>query len=140
MPPFWPKLTGNLVLLPSRRRRGLQALELGAKQGRPIYGMDFSVSDAAGREVAHDGVAFGSLLVRGSWVAASYYRQAPTRDPARAGWFDTGDVVTMDADGYVQIVDRTKDVIKIGRRMDQLDRAGKHRRRCHRSRRWSAFC
>jgi 3-(methylthio)propionyl---CoA ligase len=85
-----------------------------AKQGRPIYGMEFGVCDAEGNEVAHDGVAFGSLLVRGPWVAASYYRQVPTRVPARAGWFDTGDVVTMDADGYVQIVDRTKDVIKSG--------------------------
>jgi 3-(methylthio)propionyl---CoA ligase len=87
---------------------------LGAKQGRPIYGMEFSICDDEGREVAHDGVAFGSMLVRGPWVVASYYRQAPMQIPARAGWFDTGDIVTVDADGYVQIVDRTKDVIKSG--------------------------
>jgi acyl-CoA synthetase (AMP-forming)/AMP-acid ligase II len=107
----------GLANAPKPRHRTLPAAAsaaLGAKQGRPIYGMEFSVCDTAGHEVAHDGVAFGSLLVRGPWVAASYYRQAPTRVPARAGWFDTADVVTMDADGYVQIVDRTKDVIKSG--------------------------
>jgi fatty-acyl-CoA synthase len=85
---------------------------LAAKQGRPIYGMEFAICDDERREVAHGGVAFGSMPVRGPWVAASYYREAPTRIPARAGWFDTGDVITMDADGYVQIDDRTKNVIK----------------------------
>ena len=87
---------------------------LAAKQGRPIFGVEFAVTNASGEEVPHDGVAFGSLQVRGPWITARYHGEAAMRRPARAGWFDTGDVVTMDPDGYVQIVDRTKDVIKSG--------------------------
>ena len=85
-----------------------------AKQGRPLFGMEFRVLDADGNEVAHDGKAFGALHVRGLWVAAGYFGLAPSAAHTLPGWFETGDVVTMDADGYVQIVDRTKDVIKSG--------------------------
>jgi fatty-acyl-CoA synthase len=105
------------VNTPKPRHRDLApaartALE--AKQGRPVFGVEFSVVDADGREIAHDGTAFGSLLVRGPWITASYHGQAAMRTPARPGWFDTGDVVTMDRDGFIHIVDRTKDVIKSG--------------------------
>ena len=85
-----------------------------AKQGRPLFGMQYRIVDAADKEIAHDGVAFGSLLVRGPWVAAGYYDLAGSTAHRADGWFETGDVVTMDADGYVQVVDRTKDVIKSG--------------------------
>ncbi|HUA51309.1 MAG TPA: long-chain-fatty-acid--CoA ligase [Candidatus Sulfotelmatobacter sp.] len=102
---------------PKPRHRGLDAAgrsALADKQGRPVFGVEFSVVDAEGHEIAHDGVAFGSLLVRGPWITAAYHGGAAMREPARAGWFDTGDVVTMDRDGFIQIVDRSKDVIKSG--------------------------
>ena len=85
-----------------------------AKQGRPLFGLEFRVMGATGREVPRDGIASGSLQVRGPWIAGCYFNAAP--DPAHAapGWFDTGDVVTVDPDGFVQILDRTKDVIKSG--------------------------
>jgi len=85
-----------------------------AKQGRPLFGMEFRVVDGSGAEIAHDGVAFGTLQVRGPWVAAGYFGMEDDAAHATPGWFETGDVVTMDADGYVQIVDRSKDVIKSG--------------------------
>ncbi|EMS95618.1 AMP-dependent synthetase and ligase [Agrobacterium tumefaciens str. Cherry 2E-2-2] len=87
---------------------------LEAKQGRPLFGMEFRIEGSDGQPVAHDGRAFGSMLVRGSWVAAGYYNTEESPAHAVEGWFDTGDVVTMDADGFVQIVDRTKDVVKSG--------------------------
>ncbi|MDI4663046.1 long-chain-fatty-acid--CoA ligase [Xanthobacter autotrophicus] len=92
-----------------------ERLALECKQGRPVFGMEFRVAGADGREVAHDGRSFGSMLVRGPWVAQAYFN-TPT-SPAHAdypGWFDTGDVVTMDQEGFIQIVDRTKDVVKSG--------------------------
>ncbi len=85
---------------------------LAAKQGRPLFGVEVRIVGADGAEVPRDGVAFGSLQVRGPWVAAGYLNGTETI--AAGGWFDTGDVATMDTDGYVQIVDRTKDVIKSG--------------------------
>ncbi|HYD65566.1 3-(methylthio)propionyl-CoA ligase [Azospirillum sp.] len=87
---------------------------LAAKQGRPVFGMEFRVVDADGNDVPRDGVAFGRMLVRGSWVCAGYYGLEDSAAHAVPGWFETGDVVTMDTDGFVQIVDRTKDVIKSG--------------------------
>ena len=92
-----------------------QRLALECKQGRPLFGMEFRVAGAEGREMPHDGKSFGSMLVRGPWVAQAYFNTATS--PAHEehpGWFDTGDVVTMDAEGFIQIVDRTKDVVKSG--------------------------
>jgi fatty-acyl-CoA synthase len=84
------------------------------KQGRPQFGVDFRVLDAEGREIAHDDVAFGELEVQGHWTAAAYFNR--DADPAftEDGWFRTGDVVTVDALGSIEIVDRAKDVIKSG--------------------------
>ena len=82
------------------------------KQGRPVYGIEVKIVDDKGDELAHDGVAFGDLHVRGPWVANSYYRHDAS--PIVNGWFPTGDVATIDADGYMQITDRSKDVIKSG--------------------------
>ncbi|MBY0335886.1 MAG: long-chain-fatty-acid--CoA ligase [Acetobacteraceae bacterium] len=84
------------------------------KQGRPQYGVDFRVLGADGQPIAQDEKAFGELEVRGPWVAGGYFN-APG-DPAftEDGWFRTGDVVTMDATGAIEIVDRAKDVIKSG--------------------------
>ncbi|MGA2550862.1 MAG: 3-(methylthio)propionyl-CoA ligase [Burkholderiaceae bacterium] len=83
------------------------------KQGRAIYGVDMKIVDDAGTELPQDGVAFGNLMVRGPWVLRRYFRDAGG-DPLQDGWFPTGDVATIDADGYMQITDRSKDVIKSG--------------------------
>jgi fatty-acyl-CoA synthase len=72
------------------------------------------IVDAGGRPVAEDGVAFGRLMVRGPIVAASYFKGAGGDVLDAEGWFDTGDVATIDADGYMHITDRAKDVIKSG--------------------------
>lgn len=89
-----------------------QALQ--ARQGRPLFGMEFRIADADGAEVPHDGTAFGRMLVRGPWVCDRYFRLDDSSAHAEPGWFETGDVASMDPDGYVKIVDRTKDVIKSG--------------------------
>ncbi len=88
------------------------------KQGRPIYGVDMKIVDDQGRELPWDGKAFGELLVRGPWILNSYYRDGDekTLKPDHNGleWFPTGDVATIDPDGFMQITDRSKDVIKTG--------------------------
>jgi fatty-acyl-CoA synthase len=76
-------------------------------------GLEARIEGADGNEVPHDGVTMGSLLVRGPWVASQYYKaDAPERFPN--GWFDTGDIATIDEEGYIAIADRAKDVIKSG--------------------------
>lgn len=85
-----------------------------AKQGRPVFGVEFRVDGSDGKPVVRDGKAFGAMLVRGPWIAAGYYNTPESPAHAVEGWFDTGDIVTMDEDGFVQIVDRTKDVVKSG--------------------------
>jgi fatty-acyl-CoA synthase len=84
-----------------------------AKQGRGIYGVDMKIVDPAGADLPWDGQAAGDLLVRGPWIVSSYFRDEGG-DPLRDGWFPTGDVAKIDADGYMQITDRSKDVIKSG--------------------------
>jgi len=88
------------------------------KQGRNIFGVEMKIVDDAGNELPHDGKAFGDLLVRGPWICDRYFRDEggdPLRDDDRGrGWFPTGDVATIDADGFMQITDRSKDVIKSG--------------------------
>jgi acyl-CoA synthetase (AMP-forming)/AMP-acid ligase II len=87
-----------------------------AKQGRPLYTVELKIIDAEGREQPHDGVAKGEVLVRGPWVISGYYKDAAASAAAfdAQGWLRTGDVATVDEDGYVQVVDRSKDVIKSG--------------------------
>lgn len=91
-----------------------QKLALLAKQGRPLFGVELRIRGADGKPIAKDGKSFGSILVRGPWVAAGYYDSPASPGHAEEGWFDTGDVATMDADGFIQIVDRTKDAVKSG--------------------------
>lgn len=93
--------------LPDETRQ--QVLE---RQGRAIYGVEMKLVDGNGRELPWDGKAFGDLHVRGPWTIASYYRNDPS--PLVDGWFPTGDVANIDPDGYMQITDRSKDVIKSG--------------------------
>jgi 3-(methylthio)propionyl---CoA ligase len=83
------------------------------KQGRAIYGVDLRVVGDDGKELAWDGASIGELQVRGPWVIKSYFK-GEGGDPLRDGWFPTGDVVNIDPEGYIQITDRSKDVIKSG--------------------------
>ena len=83
------------------------------KQGRVIFGVDMKIVNDEGLEQPHDGKAFGNLLVKGPWVLREYYKQEGGT-PLVDGWFPTGDVATIDPDGYMQITDRSKDVIKSG--------------------------
>ncbi len=83
------------------------------KQGRVIYGVDMKIVGDDGGDLPWDGHAFGDLHVRGPWVVRKYFKEEGG-DPLRDGWFPTGDVATIDPDGYMQITDRSKDVIKSG--------------------------
>jgi acyl-CoA synthetase (AMP-forming)/AMP-acid ligase II len=92
-----------------------EQLDLAVKAGRGIFGCELRIVDDEGEELPWDGVAYGALQVRGPWVCSDYFKLngaagAHTDD----GWFDTGDVATIDAEGYMAITDRTKDVIKSG--------------------------
>ncbi|BFO55676.1 MULTISPECIES: 3-(methylthio)propionyl-CoA ligase [Comamonadaceae] len=87
------------------------------KQGRAIFGVDMKIVDGEGRELPWDGRTYGDLLVKGPWIVDRYYRsdESPLVPDAQGrGWFPTGDVATIDPDGYMQITDRSKDVIKSG--------------------------
>ncbi|MHB8573151.1 MAG: long-chain fatty acid--CoA ligase [Candidatus Dormibacteria bacterium] len=89
-------------------------VRLTAKQGVTLAGVEVRIVDSAsGAELPWDGEAFGELQVRGPWIASAYHRDA---DPSKfeGGWLHTGDVATIDPEGYIEIVDRTKDVIKSG--------------------------
>ena len=92
-----------------------EQLDLAAKAGRGIYGCEMRVVDDDGRELPWDGEAYGALQVRGPWICSDYYRLEGAGGSHTAdGWFDTGDVATIDPEGYMAITDRTKDVIKSG--------------------------
>ena len=93
-------------LSPEQRR------ERQVKQGRAVFGVEIGIRDGSNHELPHDGKAFGDLVIRGPWIAASYYKM-PESERAD-GWFFTGDVATIDQEGYMQITDRSKDVIKSG--------------------------
>ena len=86
------------------------------KQGRVFCGIDLKITGADGKELPWDGATCGDLMARGHWVIQRYYKgESPlVTDELGRGWFPTGDVATIDADGYMQITDRTKDVIKSG--------------------------
>jgi acyl-CoA synthetase (AMP-forming)/AMP-acid ligase II len=95
-----------------------EQLKVRLKQGRAVYGVDMKIVDESDNELPWDGKAYGDLLVRGPWIIASYFK-GEGGDPLRydangKGWFPTGDVATIDPDGFMQITDRSKDVIKSG--------------------------
>ncbi len=90
-----------------------EQMKIRMKQGRCIYGIDMKIVDSEGQVLPHDGKAAGDLLVKGPWVIAGYYKPEGA-SPLVDGWFPTGDVATIDSDGFMQITDRSKDVIKSG--------------------------
>jgi 3-(methylthio)propionyl---CoA ligase len=90
-----------------------EKMKIRLKQGRAIYGVDMKIVNDEGVEQPWDGKAFGNLLVKGPWIVREYFK-GEGGDPLRDGWFPTGDVATIDPDGYMQITDRSKDVIKSG--------------------------
>ena len=89
----------------------LATLRMG--QGRPPFGIDLRIVDDAGKPQPHDGTTEGALQVKGHWVVETYFGQEQTA-LTDDGWFDTGDVSTIDADGFMIIRDRSKDIIKSG--------------------------
>jgi 3-(methylthio)propionyl---CoA ligase len=89
-----------------------EQLAIRAKQGRPVFGIELKIIDDAGNTLPRDGKTFGDLMVRGPWVVERYYGEE--KSALVDGWFHTGDVATIDPDGYMQITDRSKDVIKSG--------------------------
>ncbi len=101
-------MTARTAALSATEQRGFKA-----KQGRPPFGVEMKIVDDEGHEQPRDGKAFGRLLVRGPWIVDTYFGEPQPAVDAE-GWFDTGDVATIDPDGFMQIVDRSKDVIKSG--------------------------
>ncbi|MES3014434.1 MAG: 3-(methylthio)propionyl-CoA ligase [Pseudomonadota bacterium] len=83
------------------------------KQGRSVCGAEMKIVDPEGAELPWDGATSGDLLVKGPWIVSSYFK-GEGGDPLIDGWFPTGDVATIDPDGFLQITDRSKDVIKSG--------------------------
>jgi fatty-acyl-CoA synthase len=102
-------LTREILELPKDQQFAVRA-----RQGMPSPGVEIRAIDEEGHEVAWDGKTFGELQVRGPWVIGSYYNDPRSEDSFMDGWFRTGDVVNISPDGYVQIVDRTKDLVKSG--------------------------
>jgi fatty-acyl-CoA synthase len=109
---------GSLVMLSGKllELSQEQQYEIKIKQGRALFGVDMKIVDADGRAVPHDGVSRGELLVRGPWVISAYFDDAAGTKAAfdDHGWFRTGDVATICPKGFMQVVDRHKDVIKSG--------------------------
>jgi 3-(methylthio)propionyl---CoA ligase len=106
-------LKGGQVKLGAEQRFALQS-----KQGRAVYGVDMKIVGADGAELPWDGEQSGELMVRGPWVIEKYFRDEGgdplVADAEGHGWFPTGDVASIDHEGFMQITDRSKDVIKSG--------------------------
>ena len=91
-----------------------QKMQIRAKQGPTLPGLDMKVVDESGNQLLWDGQQQGELLLKGPWIASEYYNDPRTAETFIDGWYHTGDVVNVDEDGYIQIVDRTTDIIKSG--------------------------
>ena len=108
--------TVSLVRPGDQGRSAEEQLDIKCKQGRAVFGVEMKIVDNDGKSLPHDGEAFGELLVRGPAILSGYYENPEANAKAfdAEGWFRTGDVAKIDAEGYMEIVDRTKDVIKSG--------------------------
>ncbi|SEO99981.1 3-(methylthio)propionyl-CoA ligase [Aquisalimonas asiatica] len=108
--------TVSLVRPGDQGRSAEEQLDIKCKQGRAVFGVEMKIVDADGNRLPHDGDAFGELLVRGPAILSGYYENPEANAKAfdDEGWFRTGDVAKIDPEGYMEIVDRTKDVIKSG--------------------------
>lgn len=100
------------------KRKHMQAspqaqMQVLVKQGRAVFGVEMKIVDERGQSLPWDGHTSGDLMVKGPWILSGYFK-SEGGDPLHEGWFPTGDVATIDADGYMQITDRSKDVIKSG--------------------------
>jgi fatty-acyl-CoA synthase len=107
-------LKSHLESLPAKER-----YDLLARHGTPVAGIDARIVDESGKELPWDGVTMGELQVRGPWVISGYYNDPRGEERGQAesfqdGWLRTGDVATIDGEGYLQIMDRTKDLVKSG--------------------------
>ncbi len=91
-----------------------ERFKIRAKQGTSVPGVEIRAMDESGNEIPWDGKAIGELQVRGPWIVSSYYKDDRSAESFKDGWFRTGDVVTIDSEGFIQIVDRTKDLVKSG--------------------------
>jgi fatty-acyl-CoA synthase len=105
------RLKRKFLGLPRAEQRRIKAT-----QGRTLYGVETKIADDAGQTLPHDGRSPGQLMVRGPWVASAYFEDEAASAAVfdAAGWFATGDVATIDADGHIAITDRSKDLIKSG--------------------------
>jgi fatty-acyl-CoA synthase len=99
--------------LPQQALPPEQQMAVLVKQGRAVYGVEMKIVDPDGHELPWDGQASGDLYVKGPWIISGYFK-GEGGNPLVDGWFPTGDVATIDADGFMQITDRSKDVIKSG--------------------------
>jgi acyl-CoA synthetase (AMP-forming)/AMP-acid ligase II len=90
-----------------------EKMKIRLKQGRAIYGVDMKIVGEDGAELPWDGKTYGDLYVKGPWIVSEYFK-GEGGNPLVDGWFPTGDVATIDAEGFMQITDRSKDVIKSG--------------------------
>ena len=102
-------LKRHLESLPEEQR-----FDLLARHGLPLAGVDVRIIDAEGEELPWDGISMGELQARGPWVTDGYYNDPLSGQSFMDGWLRTGDVATIDAEGYIQIMDRTKDLVKSG--------------------------
>lgn len=104
------RVKSDLSQLPAEER-----LDFRSKQGLPVPGIELRGIDEQGKEIPWDGQTMGELQVRGPWVIREYFQDERNEESfTEDGWFRTGDVITIDCEGYIQIVDRTKDLVKSG--------------------------
>ena len=108
-----PLGTANVLKPALAARPEAERIAIQCKQGLPVFGVEATIVDEQDKPLPRDGRAFGELKVRGPWIARAYFN-ADAECTDAAGWFATGDVATLDGDGYMQITDRTKDLIKSG--------------------------
>jgi acyl-CoA synthetase (AMP-forming)/AMP-acid ligase II len=109
-----PLVTVGSLLHKHETATQTEIVDMQVRQGRQMYGVEMKLVSPDGKDLPHDGTSVGELKVRGNWVISGYFKGEGGRVVDKDGWFGTGDVATIDPDGYVQLTDRLKDVIKSG--------------------------